>query len=97
MKLLVELNNIAAARLARLLLLLVEATAALAPASTTRSLGSVADEHVELGDLVRVLARRWHLDRPSPVEIVVAEREAELLDLHLLKRALVERHEAVRG
>ena len=33
------------------------------------------DVHVELGDLVGVLARSGHLDRSSPVEVEVAEGE----------------------
>ena len=97
MKLLVERNLITAARLACLLLPLVAATATLASSSTARSLAPVANEHVELSDFVSILARRRYLDRPGPVEIVVAESKAELLDLYLLQRALIERHEAVRG
>ena len=57
----------------------------------------VADQHVELSDLVCVLARGRHLDRPRPVKIAVTERECQLLDLQLLQRALVQGHEAVRS
>jgi len=44
---------------------------------------------------VGVLAGRWDFDRPSPVEIAVAESKSELLDLELLQRAFVEGNEAV--
>lgn len=55
----------------------------------------IADQDVELGDLVGILARSWHFDRPGPVEIAVAKGECQLLNLELFQRALIEGHEAV--
>ena len=40
-----------------------------------------ADVHVELGDLVGVLAGGGHLDGPRPVEVEVAEGKSKLLEL----------------
>ena len=57
---------------------------------------AVADRHVELGNLVSVLAGGWNFDRTLPVKITVTERVGELLDVDLLQRALVEGHKAVR-
>ena len=41
-----------------------------------------ADVHVELGDLVRILAGSGHLDWTSPVKIKVTQRECQVLDLN---------------
>ena len=48
-------------------------------------LAVVADGHVEIRDLVRILTRSWHLDWARPVEVVVAKCEGQLLDLHFLE------------
>ena len=56
---------------------------------------SVTHQHVELRNLVGVLAWSGNLDWPCPVEVTMAEREGELLDLDLFQRALVEGDEAV--
>ena len=53
------------------LLLSMDAVAALLPCVV--ALLGHADCHVEIGDLVRILARCWHFDRSGPVEITVAE------------------------
>ena len=58
---------------------------------------SIANEHVELGNLVGLLAWSWYLDRACPVEITVAQGEGQLLDLDLFQRALIDRHEAMSG
>ena len=44
---------------------------------------TVAHKHVELGNLVCVLARSGHLDRACPVEVAVAQGERKLLDVEL--------------
>ena len=41
-----------------------------------------ADVHLELGDLVGILAGSGHLDWTSPVEIKVTQRECQVLDLN---------------
>ena len=46
---------------------------------------SIAHQHVELRDLVGILARSWHFDGPSPVEIAVTQGKGQLLDLELLQ------------
>lgn len=56
-----------------------------------------ANVHVELGDLVRVLARSWHLDGTGPVEVEVAQGERKLLQLDLLHGGLVKRHMEMGG
>ena len=53
---------------------------------------SRANGHVELGNLVGVLARSGHLDRTSPVEVEVAESVGQLLQLNLLQLGLVDGH-----
>ena len=58
---------------------------------------SIAHQHVELRDLVGILARSWHFDGPCPVEVAMTQGEGQLLDLYLLQRALIERDEAVSG
>ena len=95
-KLLVEGNHLPAACLASRNLLRIAATSPFTLRSRSRTPAPIADQDVELCDLVSVLARGGHLDRAGPVEVVVAESKAELLDLHLLELALVEGHEAVR-
>lgn len=50
------------------------------------------DVRVELGDLVRVLHRRWHLDRTCPVEVVVAQRVSQLVNVSPLQARIVLRH-----
>ena len=42
-----------------------------------------SDGHVELSNFVSVLAGCWHFDWTSPVEIEVAERVCQLLDVQL--------------
>ena len=74
-KLLIEGYNLLAACLACLDLLRVAAAASLAPWTSSWALASIADENVELCDLVSVLARSRHLDWPSPVEVIVAQCE----------------------
>ena len=56
---------------------------------------SVTHQHVELSDLVGVLAWSGNLDWPCPVEVTMAEREGELLDLDLFQGAFVEGDKAV--
>lgn len=41
-----------------------------------------ANVHVELGNLMGILAGSWHLDWTSPVEIKVTQRECQMLDLN---------------
>ena len=41
-----------------------------------------ADVHVELGNLMGILAGSGHLDWTSPVEIKVTQRECQVLDLN---------------
>ena len=56
-----------------------------------------ADSHVEVSDLMSVLARCWHFDRTSPVVVEVAEAVGELLELDARQDGLVERHVEVGG
>ena len=62
-----------------------------------RSAAVVANNHVEIGDLVRILAWSGYLDWASPVEVAVAQSEGQLLNLHFEKGRLVEWDEAVSG
>ena len=55
------------------------------------SLLRVADSGEQVGNLVRVHAWRRHLDWTSPIEIVVAESEDELLQLELGQVGLIHR------
>ena len=55
-------------------------------------LASCSNGHVELSNLVSVLARCRHLDWTGPVEIEVAEGVRQLLDVHLGEVRLVEWH-----
>ena len=65
------------------LLLRINAVAALLPCIV--ALLGHAYGHVEVGDLVRILAWCWHFDRSSPVEITVAEGVSQRLQLDLLE------------
>lgn len=51
-----------------------------------------ADVHEELRNLVRVLARRWHFDRACPVEVEVAQRVGQQLEVRAAQSGLVHRH-----
>jgi hypothetical protein len=42
-----------------------------------------SDGHVELCDLVSVLARRWDFDWTCPVEVEVAQCKSQMLDVKL--------------
>ena len=77
MKLLVERDHLSDSVLDGTLVLTL-APAALLLAATT---SPVAHEHVELSDLVSVLARSWHLDGTSPVEVAVTQGKSQLLNL----------------
>lgn len=55
------------------------------------------NRHVEVGDLVGVLARSRHLDRASPVEVEMAERVGQRLQVDLLQRGLVQGYVEMRG
>ena len=44
---------------------------------------SVANGHVEFCYFMRILAGGWHFDWSLPVEIAVAQRISELLDINL--------------
>ena len=55
-----------------------------------------ANVHVELSNLVRVLARSGDLDGSRPVEIEVAQRKCQLLNLNASKIGVVLRYEEVR-
>ena len=65
------------------LLLSMDAVAALLPCVV--ALLGHADGHVEIGDLVCVLARSWYFDRTGPVEVSVAEGVGQRLQLDLLE------------
>ena len=43
----------------------------------------IANDHVELGNLVGVLTRGWHFDRTLPVKITVAKCKSQLLYVNL--------------
>ena len=66
-------------------ILLVAASLLVLFLSTSRS-----NSHVELSDLVSVLARCRHFDWTSPVEVEMAERVRQLLDVNLGKIRLIE-------
>ena len=59
------------------------------------SVGS--NRHIELGDLVSVLARCGDLDRSSPVEVEMAKSVGKLLDVNLGQIGVVLGHEEMRG
>lgn len=94
MELLVEGHNCEDSRLDSGLLLTATPRSLLFVSSVQ---GRVPDQDIEFGDLVSVLAGSRHLDRAAPVEVAVTQGVGQLLDLDLLERALVERHEAVGG
>ena len=60
-------------------------------------LASRTDCHVELSDLVSILAWCWHLDWTGPVEVEVAQRVRQLLDVRLGEARLVKRNMEVSG
>ena len=51
---------------------------------------------IEIGDLVRILARRGNFDGACPVVVEVAERECEVLDVQLAQARVVQGHVEVR-
>ena len=57
----------------------------------------VSDTGEQVGDLVGVHARGGHLDRASPVEVVMTQVEGQLLNLELGEGRLVQGNEEVRG
>ena len=52
----------------------------------------VVKEHVQLSDLVSVLARSRHFNWTCPVEVEVAESKSEMLKVDLSKLGLVHSH-----
>jgi hypothetical protein len=54
-----------------------------------------ADVHVELSNLVSVLARSWDLDWTCPVKVEVAESEGQLFDLNASKGGVILRYKEV--
>ena len=54
-----------------------------------------ADVHVKLSDLVRILAGSGNLDGTCPVEVEVAQRESQLLDVDAGHSGIVLRHKEV--
>lgn len=50
------------------------------------------DGHVKLSNLVSILTGGWHFYGSCPIEIEVAERVGQLLNLKLCEIRLVERH-----
>ena len=65
------------------ILLSMDCVAALLPCIV--ALLGHADGHVEIGDLVSVLARCWHFDWTGPVEVAVAEGVGQRLQFDLLE------------
>ena len=57
----------------------------------------VADTREQVGNLVCIHARGGHLDWTSPVEVVMAQVECQLLNLELGEGRLVQRHKEMRG
>lgn len=55
----------------------------------------VANASEQVGNLMRIHARSRHLDRTSPVEVIVAQGEGQLLELNLAQVRLVLGHEEV--
>lgn len=94
-KLLIERHNVSNPSLDSILLGSLAACALLVVASL--STASIANEHVELSDLVCILTRSRHLDWTCPVEVAVTQSKRKLLDVDLFQRAFVQRHEAMRG
>lgn len=88
MKLLVERNRrVSHAVLNGFSLLRVYLVPAAVIAATVALLASaaIANQHVKLCDLVRVLAWGGDLDRACPVEVAVAQSKSQLLNLSLLE------------
>lgn len=54
-----------------------------------------ADVHLELGDLVGILAGSGHLDWTSPVKVKVTQRECEVLDLNACEVRVIFWHKEV--
>ena len=78
MELVAQRDHFIAHALHSVLLLRVAAALPVALAAATLR---HADRHVEVGNLVGVLARRWHFDGSCPVVVEVAETVGELLEL----------------
>ena len=51
-----------------------------------------SNSHIEVCNLVSILAGSWDLDRSSPIIVEVAEAVGQLLELDLFKRALIKGH-----
>ena len=75
-------------------LLLLASASSLAFVSAATSARD-ANCHVEVCDLVRVLARSWDLYRACPVKVAVTQGEGQLLNLGLLQSRLVDGDEAM--
>lgn len=72
--------------------LLLDVPAALRPPVAATTFFGCANGHIEVGDLVSILAGSWHLDRTGPVVVEVAQSVGQLLKLDLSEGALVEGH-----
>ena len=72
--------------------ILIVVLSAVLVASLSRS-----DGHVEVGDLVSILAWCWHFDRTSPVVVEEAEGVRKLLQLNLIHPGLIQRDMEMRG
>ena len=79
MEFLVEWKHLDALLFDRALLLWVPAASLAAVLAVALS---YTNRHVEVGDLVGVLARRWHLDWTGPVVVEVAQSVGQLLELN---------------
>ena len=64
---------------------------------TTTLLLSYSNCHVKLSYLVSILTWSRYFDWPRPIEVKVAERVSQLLQVDLLELGLVHRHMEVRG
>ena len=53
------------------------------------------DVLVELGNLVRVLTRRWNFNRASPVEVEVTQSKCQLLNLKAVETRIILGHKEV--
>ena len=87
-KLLVERNcRVSHTVLTGLFLLRVDlvSTTVVTTAAVALSSATVANQHVELGDLVSILAWSWDLDRACPVGVAVAQGKGQLLNLSLFE------------
>ena len=94
-KLLIERHHVSNPCLDSILLGSLAACALLVVGSLSSA--SIANEHIELSNLVRILTRSRHLDWTCPVEVTVAKSKRKLLDLDLFQGAFVERHKAMCG